>query len=138
MQMLKTILENWLIIVIIILMVLEAVWFILVFLKLTPKQQIERVQRALLYLVTEAEKQLKSNTGKAKRSLVWNWIKEKFPIISIFITEAQYDTILDKALEELRTLLETNSSLYDYVYGTTTITGEETEAELLTKAVEGK
>lgn len=136
--MLKTILENWLIIVIIILMVLEAVWFILVFLKLTPKQQIERVQRALLYLVTEAEKQLKSNTGKAKRSLVWNWIKEKFPIISIFITEAQYDTILDKALEELRTLLETNSSLYDYVYGTTTITGEETEAELLTKAVEGK
>lgn len=34
-------------------------------------------------------------------------------------------------------MLESNDSLYDYVYNTLTVTEEDTEEEILRKAVEG-
>lgn len=137
MEILKMIIENWLIFVIILILVLFAVYAVLRFLKLTPQQQLGKVKTALLYMVTEAEKELKSKTGRVKRSMVWEWLVERFPIISLFITEEKYDELLDQALDEFRKMLEDNSSLYDYVYNTLTITEEDTEEDILRKAVKG-
>lgn len=137
MEILKMILENWLILVIVLILVLFAVYTVLRFLKLTPQQQLSKVKTALLYMVTEAEKELKSKTGRVKRSMVWEWIVERFPIISLFITEEKYDELLDQALAEFKTMLENNESLYDYVYDTLTVTEEDTEEDILRKAVEG-
>lgn len=137
MEILKMIIENWLIFVIAFILVLLAVYAVLRFLKLTPQQQLGKVKTALLYMVTEAEKELKSKTGRVKRSMVWDWLVERFPIISLFITEEKYDELLDQALDEFRKMLEDNSSLYDYVYNTLTVTEEDTEEDILRKAVKG-
>lgn len=137
MEILKIIIENWLIFVIVLILVLFAVYAVLRFLKLTPQQQLGKVKTALLYMVTEAEKELKSKTGRVKRSMVWEWLVERFPIISLFITEEKYDELLDQALDEFRKMLEDNSSLYDYVYNTLTVTEEDTEEDILRKAVKG-
>lgn len=138
MEILKMIIENWLIFVIILILVLFAVYAVLRFLKLTPQQQLGKVKTALLYMVTEAEKELKSKTGRVKRSMVWEWLVERFPIISLFITEEKYDELLDQALDEFRKMLEGNDSLYDYVYNTLTVTEEDTEEDILRKTVEGE
>lgn len=137
MEILKMIIENWLIFFVAFILVLSAVYAVLRFLKLTPKQQLDKVKTALLYMVTEAEKELKSETGRVKRSMVWEWLVERFPIITMFITEEKYDELLDQALEEFRKMLETNSRLYDYVYDTITITEEDTEEDILRKSEEG-
>lgn len=137
MEILKMIIENWLIFVIVLILVLFAVYAVLRFLKLTPQQQLGKVKTALLYMVTEAEKELKSKTGRVKRSMVWDWLAERFPIISLFITEEKYDELLDQALDEFRKMLESNDSLYDYVYNTLTVTEEDTEEGILRKTVEG-
>ena len=137
MEILKTLIENWLIFVIALILVLITVYAVLRFLKLTPKQQLDKVKTALLYMVTEAEKELKSKTGRVKRSMVWEWLVERFPIITLFITEEKYDELLDQALEEFKKMLESNDSLYDYVYNTLTVTEEDTEEDVLRKTVEG-
>lgn len=137
MEILQALIENWLIFVIALILVLITVYAILLFLKLTPNQQLNKVKTALLYMVTEAERELKSKTGRVKRSMVWEWLVERFPIITLFITEEKYDELLDQALEEFKKMLESNDSLYDYVYNTLTVTEEDTEEDILRKAVEG-
>ena len=137
MDILQSLIENWVIFVIALVLVLLTVYVVLKFLKLTPKQQLEKVKTALLYMVTEAERELKSKTGRVKRSMVWEWLVERFPIISLFITEEKYDELLDQALEEFRKMLESNNSLYDYVYNTLTVAEEDTKEDILRKTVEG-
>lgn len=137
MEILQNLIENWVIFVIALVLILLTVYAVLRFLKLTPKQQLSKVKAALLYMVTEAEKELKSKTGRVKRSMVWEWLVERFPFISLFITEEKYDELLDQALEEFRKMLESNDSLYDYVYNTTTVTEEDTEEDIIRKTVEG-
>lgn len=137
METLKMILENWLIFVIVLIIMLLTVYAVLRFLKLTPKQQLGKVKAALLYMVTEAEKELKSNTGRVKRSMVWEWIVERFPVVSLFITEEKYDELLDQALVEFRKMLESNEGLYDYVYNTLTVSEEDTVEDIIRKAVKG-
>lgn len=137
MEILQTLIENWLIFVIALILVLITVYAVLRFLKLTPNQQLDKVKTALLYMVTEAEKELKSKTGRVKRSMVWEWLVERFPVITLFITEEKYDELLDQALEEFKKMLESNDSLYDYVYNTLTVTEEDTEEDIIRKAVKG-
>lgn len=137
MEILQKLIENWVIFVIALVLVLFTVYVVLRFLKLTPQQQLDKVKTALLYMVTEAERELKSKTGRVKRSMVWEWLVERFPIISLFITEEKYDKLLDQALEEFKKMLENNDSLYDYVYNTLTVTEEDTEEEILRRTVEG-
>lgn len=137
MEILQKLIENWVIFVIALVLVLFTVYAVLRFLKLTPQQQLDKVKTALLYMVTEAERELKSKTGRVKRSMVWEWLVERFPVISLFITEDKYDELLDQALDEFKKMLESNDSLYDYVYNTLTVTEEDTEEEILRKAVEG-
>lgn len=137
MEILKLILENWLIFVIVVVLLGLTVYAVLRFLKLTPQQQLDKIRIALLYMVTEAEKELKRKTGQVKRSMVWDWLVERFPIITLFITEEKYDELLDEALEKFKKMLESNSSLYDYVYNTVTVSDEDTEDDILRKITEG-
>ena len=133
MEILKMILENWLIFVIVVVLLGLTVYAVLRFLKLTPQQQLDKIRIALLYMVTEAEKELKRKTGQVKRAMVWDWLVERFPIITLFITEEKYD----EALEKFKKMLESNSSLYDYVYNTVTVSDEDTEDDILRKITEG-
>ena len=137
MEILKLILENWLIFVIVVVLLGLTVYAVLRFLKLTPQQQLDKIRIALLYMVTEAEKELKRKTAQVKRAMVWDWLVERFPIITLFITEEKYDELLEEALEKFKKMLESNSSLYDYVYNTVTVSDEDTEDDILRKITEG-
>lgn len=88
METLKMILENWVIFVIMLALLGLTVYAVLRFLKLTPQQQLDKIRIALLYMVTEAEKELKRKTGQVKRAMVWDWLTERFPVITLFLTEA--------------------------------------------------
>ena len=127
MKIVKMVIENWVNFFCLIVLMTLAVYTILEFLKLTPKQQMKKLQVALLYMVTEAEKEMGSETGRVKRSMVWEWLVKRFPVITLFLTEEKYDELLEQALIEFRKLLESNEKLYDYVYDTITITKEEVE-----------
>ena len=63
MEILQKLIENWVIFVIALVLVLFTVYVVLRFLKLTPKQQLDKVKTALLYMVTEAEKGDGKTTG---------------------------------------------------------------------------
>lgn len=127
MKIVKMVIENWVYFFCLIVLMTLAVYTILGFLKLTPKQQMKKLQVALLYMVTEAEREMGSETGRVKRSMVWEWLVKRFPVITLFLTEEKYDELLEQALAEFRKLLESNEKLYDYVYDTITITKEEVE-----------
>ena len=100
-------------------------------------QKLEEGKYSVQIMVTEAEKELKRKTGQVKRAMVWDWLVERFPIITLFITEEKYDELLDEALEKFKKMLESNSSLYDYVYNTVTVSDEDTEDDILRKITEG-
>ena len=102
MEILKLIHENWLIFVIVVVLLGLTVYAVMRFMKLTPQQQLDKIRIALLYMVTEAEKELKRKTGQVKRAMVWDWLVERFPIITLFITEEKYDELLEEALEKLK------------------------------------
>ena len=69
--------------------------------------------------------------------MVWEWLVERFPIVTLYITEEQYDKLLDQALAEFRKMLENNASLYDYVYNTVTVTEEDSEDDIMIKIETG-
>ena len=51
--------------------------------------------------------------------------------------EEKYDELLEEALVKFKKMLEDNSSLYDYVYNTVTVSDEDTEDDILRKITEG-
>ena len=68
------------------------------------------VQEWLLGVVTEAEKQLGSGTGQLKLRQVYDKFLEKFPF-------KMFSEMVDKALERMRVMLESNSFAQSYVEG---------------------
>ena len=137
MEILKLILENWLIFVIVVVLLGLTVYAVLRFLKLTPQQQLDKIRIALLYMVTEAEKELKRKTGQVKRAMVWDWLVERFGFIIVFFRVVKFEEVFDDSLEKFKKMLESNSSLYDYVYNTVTVSDEDTEDDILRKITEG-
>lgn len=61
----------------------------------------------------------------------------KIPGYHIILTEEKYDELLEEALVKFKKMLEDNSSLYDYVYNTVTVSDEDTEDDILRKITEG-
>lgn len=58
-----------------------------------------------LYLVTVAEEEWGSNTGKIKFAEVISTIKKTYPIISLFIKEDKLKDIIEEALLEMKQIL---------------------------------
>ena len=65
---------------------------------------------AALYLVTVAEEEWGSNTGKIKFAQVISTIKKTFPIISLFIREEELKKIIEDALDEMKSILTVKQS----------------------------
>lgn len=75
------------------------------------------VQEWLLGVVTEAEKQLGSGTGQLKLRQVYDKFLEKFPLLSVLVPFKMFSEMVDKALERMRVMLESNSFAKSYVEG---------------------
>ena len=83
----------------------------------TQKNQLHKVREWLLYAVTMAEKELGSGTGKLKLRYVYDLFLTKFPWLARFVTFEMFSELVDKALEEMRPMLEQNEKVSELVNG---------------------
>lgn len=61
------------------------------------------------YLVCKAESEFGSKTGTLKYAAVTTWLYEKLPMICrFFFTEKQIDTLIEEAVSQMKTWLDSN------------------------------
>jgi hypothetical protein len=83
---------------------------------LIAKKQYAILDRIILVLVTEAEKQYGGNTGSLKLAAVIDWVYPKIPaVIRLFITEAQLVAAIERVLAEAKTKWESNKNISTYI-----------------------
>ena len=109
------IIENWYIIIAVIAIIATAIFVAVRFFELPTDKQLQKVREWLLFAVTEAEKALGSGTGKLKLRYVYDLFLSRFPWVSRLITFDAFSLLVDEALEEMRTMLNTNDSVANYV-----------------------
>lgn len=100
--MLDLIISNWDSVLIIVL-------FIIGMLYLIKKNQINKLNEILFYLVTEAEKEFGGGTGALKYSAVTTWLYERLPtIVKLLFTDKQIDKMIENAVEDMKKYLKDN------------------------------
>lgn len=107
--MIEFVIEYWQHIVISLLFVTGAAFFVV--------NQRKNIKEWLLYAVIEAEKELGSKTGKIKLRQVFDWFITSFPIISKLISFNAFSKLVDIALVEMKKLIDTNEQCKMYVEG---------------------
>lgn len=110
------IVNNYQTILVVIVIILGIIFAVVKFLKLTPAEQKKRILTILLDACIKAEQALGSKTGKAKRAQVYAVLKEKMPIITLFLSMEKFDELLDMALEEMKEWLEKNTEAANKIY----------------------
>ena len=73
------------------------------------------LQKLLLYICIEAERRFGSKTGQIKLRYVYDWFITKFQFLSLLISFEEFGKMVDKALEEMQHLIETNDAVSKYV-----------------------
>ena len=111
----KTVIDNWALIVALVCIVVTVAVAITGFFNQPTKQQLAKVKEWLLYAVTMAEKELGSGTGKLKLRYVYDLFLTKFSWLARLITFEQFSVLVDEALEEMKRLLESNTSVQQLV-----------------------
>lgn len=98
----ELIMNNW-DSVLVILIVLIGILFLI------KRNQIQKVNEILFYLVTEAEAQFGGGTGALKYAAVVTWLYDRLPaIIRILFTAKQIDDMIEKAVKDMQNYLATN------------------------------
>ena len=76
---------------------------------------LRRVKEWLKYAVSLAEKELGSGTGQLKLRKVYDDFITKYPWISLMISFETFSTLVDEALVWLRTQINDNKNIKNYV-----------------------
>jgi hypothetical protein len=71
----------------------------------------------LVFAVAAAEKALGSGTGELKLRQVYDQFLDKFPVLSKFMSFEMFSGLVDKALESLEDMLNTNEAVNTYIKG---------------------
>ncbi len=108
---------NMFLIVIVAILTVVLIVTILRFLGKPRTEQIDTFKKWLLYAVCEAEKNLGTKTGELKLMAVYEAAVKTFPWVKIFITFEQFKEYVDDALDEMKVLLDTNTSVKEYIEG---------------------
>lgn len=111
----STVIDNWALIVALVCIVVTVAVAITGFFNQPTKQQLAKVKEWLLYAVTMAEKELGGGTGKLKLRYVYDLFLTKFSWLARLITFEQFSVLVDEALEEMKRLLESNTSVQQLV-----------------------
>lgn len=112
------IINNWYLIVAAVAVIVGLIYIVIRFFKMPSAKQMQKVREWLLFAVTEAEKELGNGTGKLKLRAVYDRFLSRFKWISYVITFEKFAELVDEALEEMRTLLDTNKNIANFVEGT--------------------
>lgn len=104
------IINNWAIILALLVLLISVIAGIVAFFKLPTEKQIENMKKWLCYAVTKAEKELGEKTGAMKLHLVYDWAIERFPWVGSLITFDAFSKYVDEALEWMKEQLDTDGS----------------------------
>ena len=113
----KWLIENWFMLVVMAVAIAAIIIAIKKFFGLPKEEQLAKVREWLLYAVTMAEKEYGGGTGKLKLRYVYDLFLSKFNWIAMIITFEQFSELVDKALEEMRPMLEQNGRVANIVNG---------------------
>lgn len=98
-----------------IMIALVAAILIYLFIKMPLENKKKCLKEWLKWAVVEAEKTLKSGTGKLKLRWVYDKCVSQFPWIVYFVSFETFAQWVDEALDWMRRELENNKALRDYV-----------------------
>lgn len=87
------------------------------FVKAGKEKQLATIKEWLLLAVTEAEKELGSNTGQLKLRMVYSQFIDKFKYMSLLITFDEFSLLVDDALDKMRDMLNSNQAVKELVVG---------------------
>lgn len=112
----EILLDNWYILVGAISLIALAFGAVVTFLGHPTSKQIEKIKTWLLQAVLMAEKELGKSTGEAKLALVYDKFIERFPWMSKIISLKKFERLVDMALNEMKSLMETTPEYDEYVH----------------------
>ena len=81
------------------------------FFKEHSETQLRKVRAWLLLAVTEAERDLGSGTGKLKLRYVYDLFITRFTWLARVVSFDSFAALVDRALDEMREMLQTNKSV---------------------------
>lgn len=113
----KIVIENWFYIVCVVAVLVSAILAIFKFVKSGSAKQLDNVLQWLVYATSLAEKELGSGTGRLKLRWVYDQFLVKFPWLARVISFDTFSILVDKALKQTNSLLESNSAIRDFVKG---------------------
>ncbi len=102
--------DNWGVILILILAIVGAVELVIV-------KDKKKAKEWLLLAVLEAEKLYGSKTGAVKLRYVYDMFLATFPILSRVVSFEEFSKLVDDALDEMKHLINTNIKVFEYVGG---------------------
>lgn len=105
---------NYYILFFVIILAIAAIYFF-AFIKQPRDIQLQQLQQWLVYATAQAEKQLGSGQGQLKLRMVFDEFLQKFPHLAPYIAFDYFSELVDAALEKLRSMLEQNEKLQEYV-----------------------
>ena len=109
--------ENWALLLAVVAVLVTVGISVYAFFKKPTTEQIQSVKEWLLYAVVEAEKYFGGGTGQLKLRFVYDMFVEKFPYLAKVITFNLFSGFVDEALEKMKSMLDTNTAVQNYVKG---------------------
>ena len=109
--------NNWYVMVAAIVVLAGGGYSVYIFIKKPSAEQLKSLKEWTLWAVTKAEKELGSGTGKLKLRYVYDMFITKFPWLRNAVSFEMVSMMVDDALEEMRTMLESNKAVKDFVNG---------------------
>lgn len=113
----KYIVENWFVIVGLIAVCAAGGYAVYVFVRMPSDKQLNKVREWLLYAVTKAEKELGGGTGQIKLRYVYDMFIARFAWLARVISFEVFSMMVDKALERMKKMLESNKAMQTLVSG---------------------
>lgn len=111
------IINYWYIILAVIAILVAAAVATYRYLGLPREEQLAKVREWLLWAVTGAEKELGGGTGKLKLRQVYDLFVTRFPWLVRVVSFDLFSDMVDDALEEMRSMLQTNTAVKVLVEG---------------------
>lgn len=111
------IVENWFIIMALVIILACIIVAIVNFIKSGKESQLSNLKSWLLYATALAEKELGSGTGQLKLRYVYDMFVIKFPWLAKMLSFETFSNMVDDALDSMKELLYTNDYVREYVKG---------------------
>ena len=113
--MVEFVVQNWSWIFLGVALIAAAIGLFAIARSASKEMLLDSMREWLLYATTLAEKELGSGTGALKLRYVYDMFLTKFPWLAKFVSFDYFSELVDVVLDDMKTLLSTNTAVNDYV-----------------------